>query len=141
LLSLVCYCAAMPPGIFASTSSLRLRVLTRSRETLCIWEACCLPRISVASHSWISSALLAVYLACFIRRDSREQTELESLYGAAFLEYASRVPAFWPRLSPASSGGEHFSWALYLKNREYEAAIGLVVAMVILWGIMLWRGL
>jgi len=97
---------------------------------------------SVASHSWISSALLAVYLAVFypvvIRR---EQTELESLYGAAFLEYASRVPAFWPRLSPASSGGEHFSWALYLKNREYEAAIGLVVAMVILWGIMLWRGL
>ena len=27
---------------------------------------------------------------------------------------------------------EHFSWALYRKNREYEAAIGLAVAMAIL---------
>lgn len=95
---------------------------------------------SVASRSWISAALLAIYLAAFypvvIRR---EQTELETLYGAAFLEYASRVPAFWPRLSPATSGGEHFSWALYRKNREYEAAIGLVVAMAILWSLMVWR--
>ena len=94
---------------------------------------------SVASHSWISTGLLAAYLAVFypvvIRR---EQTELERLYGAPFLEYASRVPAFWPRLSPTASGQEHFSWAIYRQNREYEAAIGLAVAMVILWVIMLW---
>ena len=96
---------------------------------------------SVASHSWISAALLAAYLAVFypvvIRR---EQAELETLYGSAFLEYASRVPAFWPRLIPAKANGEHFSWAQYRKNREYEAAIGVAVAMLILCGIMLWRG-
>jgi len=95
---------------------------------------------SVASHSWISAALLAAYLAVFypvvIRR---EQAELETLYGSAFLEYASRVPAFWPRLTPAKSGGEHFSWAQYRQNREYEAAIGLAVAMLILCGILLVR--
>src|SRR5258708_2121367 len=54
---------------------------------------------SVASHSWISSVLLAAYLIVFypvvIRR---EQTEIRTLYGGAFDEYASRVPAFWPRL-------------------------------------------
>lgn len=96
---------------------------------------------SVASHSWISAGLLAAYLGVFypmvIRR---ERTELESLYGSAFLEYASRVPAFWPRLSAATSGKENFSWDLYRQNREYEAAIGLAVAMTILWLIMLWRG-
>jgi protein-S-isoprenylcysteine O-methyltransferase Ste14 len=95
---------------------------------------------SVASHSWISALLLAAYLAIFypvvIRR---EQTELEKHYGSAFLEYASRVPAFWPRLSPAITSNERFSWPLYRKNREYEALIGLAVAMVILWLIMLWR--
>ena len=95
---------------------------------------------SVASHSWISTALLAAYLAVFypvvIRR---EQTELETLYGAAFVEYASRVPAFWPRLSPAMPSTERFSWALYRKNREYEAAIGLAVAMTILIVLMVWR--
>lgn len=95
---------------------------------------------SVASHSVISTILLAAYLAVFypvvIRR---EQTELEAVYGAAFVEYASRVPAFWPRLSPAISSSEHFSWTLYRQNREYEAAIGLVVAMAILVILMLWR--
>jgi protein-S-isoprenylcysteine O-methyltransferase Ste14 len=88
---------------------------------------------SVASHSWISTTLLAAYIIAFypvvIRR---EQTELKTLYGDAFDEYASRVPAVWPRMFPAKSSGEHFSWALYRQNREYEAAIGLAVAMAIL---------
>ena len=96
---------------------------------------------SVASHSWISTLLLGAYLAIFypvvIRR---EQAELKTLYGVAFVEYASRVPAFWPRLSPAMASTERFSWPLYRQNREYEAAIGLVVAMVILWILMQWRG-
>ena len=96
---------------------------------------------SVASHSWISTFLLAAYLAIFypivIRR---EQSELQLLYGQAFVEYAARVPAFWPRFSPAMASTERFSWPLYLKNREYEATIGLAVAMTVLWGLMLWRG-
>jgi hypothetical protein len=96
---------------------------------------------SVASHSWISSLLLAAYLAIFypvvIRR---EQSELKTLYGAAFVEYASLVPAFWPRLSPPMASTERFSWPLYRQNREYEAAIGLALAMAILWVLMLWRG-
>jgi hypothetical protein len=93
---------------------------------------------SVASHSWISTLLLAAYLAIFypvvIRR---EQAELKTLYGAEFVEYASQVPAFWPRLSPAMPSMERFSWPLYRRNREYEAAIGLAVAMAILWILML----
>jgi protein-S-isoprenylcysteine O-methyltransferase Ste14 len=96
---------------------------------------------SVASHSWTSTFLLAAYLAIFypvvIRR---EQSELKTLYGAAFVEYASHVPAFWPRLSPAMASTERFSWPLYRQNREYEAAIGLAVAMAILWVLMMWRG-
>jgi protein-S-isoprenylcysteine O-methyltransferase Ste14 len=96
---------------------------------------------SVASHSWISTLLLGAYLIVFypvvIRR---EQAELKTLYGSAFVQYASQVPAFWPRLSPARGSGERFSWQLYRQNREYEATIGLAVAMVILSMIMLWHG-
>jgi protein-S-isoprenylcysteine O-methyltransferase Ste14 len=95
---------------------------------------------SVASHSWISTLLLAVYLAIFypvvIRR---EQGELKTLYGAAFEQYSAQVPAFWPRLSPAMPSTVRFSWPLYRQNREYEAAIGLAVAMAILWILMVWR--
>jgi protein-S-isoprenylcysteine O-methyltransferase Ste14 len=94
----------------------------------------------VASHSWISTLLLAAYLAIFypavIRR---EQTELQATYGDAFVKYASQVPAFWPRLTPALASTERFSWPLYRQNREYEAAIGVAVAMAVLWMLMLWR--
>ena len=96
---------------------------------------------SVASDSWISTMLLAAYLTIFypvvIRR---EQAELKTLYGSAFVEYASQVPAFWPRFSPAMASTERFSWPLYRQNREYEAAIGLAVAMTILGILMVWRG-
>lgn len=96
---------------------------------------------SVASHSWISTVLLAAYLGIFypavIRR---EQTELQAVYGDAFVKYAARVPAFWPRLSPAMASTQRFSWPLYRQNREYEAAVGLAVAIAILWLVMLWRG-
>jgi len=112
-----------------------------TRNPLYLGSALLAAGFSVASHSWISTLLLAAYLAIFypvvIRR---EQAELKRLYGAAFLEYASHVPAFWPRLSPAMAPTERFSWPLYRQNREYEAAIGLAVAMAILWILMLWRG-
>jgi protein-S-isoprenylcysteine O-methyltransferase Ste14 len=94
---------------------------------------------SVASHSWISTTLLAAYLLVFyppvIRREERE---LKSLYGAAFEEYARQVPAFCPRLTAAARSGQKFSWSLYRRNREYEAAMGLVVAMAVLWILTLW---
>jgi protein-S-isoprenylcysteine O-methyltransferase Ste14 len=96
---------------------------------------------SVASHSWISTLLLAAYLAIFYPAViGREQAELRASYGEAFAKYAAQVPAFWPRLTPAVASTERFSWPLYRQNREYEAAIGLAVAMAILWALMLWRG-
>jgi protein-S-isoprenylcysteine O-methyltransferase Ste14 len=95
---------------------------------------------SVASHSWISTALLAAYLLVFypvvIRR---EQEELKAVYGAAFVAYASHVPAFWPRLPRVKMRRERFSWLLYQQNREYEAAIGLALAMAVLWFLMVYR--
>ena len=70
----------------------------------------------------------------------REEDELKALYGAAFDAYAAQVPPFWPRLLPVTASQERFSWSLYFQNREYEAAIGLVVALALLWVITLWRG-
>ena len=94
----------------------------------------------VASHSSISTIILAAYLGLFYPAViQREQGELKALYGAAFAEYAAQVPAFWPRIFPGTPSTERFSWALYRQNREYEASVGLAVALAILWALMLWR--
>jgi protein-S-isoprenylcysteine O-methyltransferase Ste14 len=111
-----------------------------TRNPLYFGSALLAAGFSVASHSWISATVLAAYLTVFypavIRR---EEGELKGAYGSAFVEYAERVPVFLPRLSAAATSGGHFSWDLYRRNREYEAAIGLAVVMALLWILMLWR--
>lgn len=97
---------------------------------------------SIASRSWIVAILLGVYFSLFysltMRRESRS---LAALHGAAFAEYAGRVPVFWPSLRAVKIGdGTKFSWSLYLRNREYRAAMGAAGAMALLWLVMRWRG-
>lgn len=93
--------------------------------------------VAVASHSWISAAIVCGYFALvyfFVMR--REEGELRSRYGAAFDEFARAVPLFFPRLTPAllsfSSAGS-FSPAQYRKNHEYQAAVGFVFLLALLF--------
>jgi hypothetical protein len=95
----------------------------------------------LAAGSWPAAALAAAYLAVFypgvIRR---EEQELRAQYGAAFEDYARRVPLFWPwapRVRIASV--ETFSWSQYRRNREYQALFGTIVAFGILVARMMWR--
>jgi Phospholipid methyltransferase len=94
----------------------------------------------LAAASWLAAAIAALYLAVFypgVMR--REEEELRAEYGAAFEDYARRVPLFWPR-PPAGSAGspEPFSWSQYGKNREYQALVGTVLAFAILAARMVW---
>ena len=111
-----------------------------TRNPLYLGSALLAAGFCVASGSWISTVIVASYMAVFYPAVIRqEEGELKLHYGPAFVEYAARVPAFWPRLSPATRSGERFSWSLYRQNREYEAAIGLAVAIAVLWAVMSWR--
>jgi protein-S-isoprenylcysteine O-methyltransferase Ste14 len=90
---------------------------------------------AVAMNSWTAVALLCGYFALFysvVMR--REEGELRFHHGAAFDEYAKAVPLFFPRvraakLGPGAAGA--FSIAQYKKNREYRAAIGFLLLLVL----------
>jgi hypothetical protein len=43
------------------------------------------------------------------------------------------------RFSNRASAGE-FSWAQYRRNREYQAALGVLAGIAALWAIMMLRG-
>jgi len=96
---------------------------------------------AVAMNSWIAAVLLCAYFAVFysvVMR--REEGELLFHHGAAFQEYAKAVPLFFPRVTAAklSQGVERaFSFAQYKKNREYRAAIGFLLLLVLL--VIEWR--
>lgn len=93
----------------------------------------------VAAGSWIAAAIAVLYIAVFypgvVRR---EEEELHAEYGAAFEEYAERVPLIWPR-PPRGTSAEPFSWSQYRRNREYQALAGAAVAFAILAAEMVWR--
>jgi protein-S-isoprenylcysteine O-methyltransferase Ste14 len=89
----------------------------------------------IATRSWISAAILLVYFAVVysvVMR--REENELLIQHGQAFLAYASAVPLFFPRMTPArmdGAGAGSFSLAQYKKNHEYEAAVGFLLLLLV----------
>ncbi len=91
---------------------------------------------AVAINSWISALVLCGYFALFysiVMR--REEGELRFHHGAAFDDYAKAVPLFFPRTTPAKVSQDAsvtFSLPQYKKNREYRAAIGFLVLLVVL---------
>ena len=95
----------------------------------------------VAGRSVWAGLVVAVYLAIFYPAVMRrEETELQQHYGEDFTKYAQAVPLFWPKLrrSTSNSSTEKFSGQLYRRNREYQAAIGFVLGLAVLWARMRW---
>ena len=96
---------------------------------------------AVAMNSWIAAALLCGYFALFysvVMR--REEGELRFHHGTAFDTYAKAVPLFFPRVTAAKLGKGpegKFSFGQYKKNREYRAAIGFLLLLVLL--VIDWR--
>jgi Phospholipid methyltransferase len=113
----------------------------RTRNPLYFGSALIAAGFALAGNSWLAAALLATYFAVFYTQVMRrEESELREQYGKAFDDYAATVPLFWPRLHVKSSGkGMHFSFAQYVRNREYHAAIGAALTIAVLLALAIWR--
>jgi hypothetical protein len=64
-----------------------------------------------------------------------EATTMGELFGEDYGAYAHGVPLFFPRLVPfkdVATADVRFDAGLYMRYREYQAAIGLVVAWSLL---------
>jgi protein-S-isoprenylcysteine O-methyltransferase Ste14 len=108
----------------------------RTRNPLYLGSAFLAAGFALAGGSWPGAALVLGYFAVFYTAVMRrEERELHRAYGSAFEEYAQAVPLFWPRLGAGAgaTGGRGFSWQQYFKNREYQALIGSVAGLVLLW--------
>ena len=90
---------------------------------------------AVALLSWPVAVVLAVGFAIiYIPVIASEERFLRATF-PAFEEYCRRVPRIIPRPTPARFGGEggkqaaagSFSLELYLRHREYNAAIGVAL--------------
>ena len=89
---------------------------------------------AVASRSWWVALIAAVmFFAIYIPVIRGEEAFLRSHF-PEFDEYTRHVPRLFPRLRPYEHSATTFSWDLYWKHREYNAAIGavfMIAAMVV----------
>jgi hypothetical protein len=114
-----------------------------TRNPLYLGSAVLAAGFLVAAASWIAAALAAAYFAVFYPAVMRrEEEELRARYGAPFVDYARRVPLFWPRppAPQAANTASDFSWEQYRKNREYQALIGSAICFFLLAFRMMWPG-
>lgn len=88
---------------------------------------------ALAGRSWLLGGAFAVlFVLVYWPVMQREARFLRREFPEAFESFARQVPLFLPRLSPFRGGGERFDWRLYLRNREYEAAVGYAGVMLFL---------
>jgi protein-S-isoprenylcysteine O-methyltransferase Ste14 len=65
-----------------------------------------------------------------------EAATLAEMFGEEYTQYAAAVPLLFPRPTPyraAEGSAVRFDFALYMRYREYRAALGLLVAWCVLW--------
>ena len=93
--------------------------------------------LAIASRSVGLGALFAaVFLGIYLPVIQLEQQHLRRLF-PEYAAYAARVPALLPRITPVAGDRRAFQWALYVKNREYQAAAGFLIGVLFL----LWKAL
>jgi protein-S-isoprenylcysteine O-methyltransferase Ste14 len=98
----------------------------------------------IAGYSLWAGLVVGLYFAVFYYAVIRnEEADLLRTFGAQFEDYATRVPLFFPRprvrsdeISTARSPENSFSWPQYKRNREYQALLGAVAGLVVVWGRM-----
>ena len=95
--------------------------------------------IAASSGVWLFLVLAALFatlfLGIYLPVMRVEASTLAALFGEEYERYAESVPLIFPRLTayrPAGVAAEKFDASLYLRYREYRAALGLLVA----WGVL-----
>ena len=84
-----------------------------------------------ARNIWLGALFAAVFLFVYLPVIQNEEQHLRRLF-PDYAEYASRVPALWPRWSAARKPNP-FRASLYLKNQEYQAGAGFAAGMLFLF--------
>jgi protein-S-isoprenylcysteine O-methyltransferase Ste14 len=92
---------------------------------------------------WFTALFMCLYLFIYLPVMLAEAETLRKLFPSEYGDYSGRVPLFLPRVTPhrrtrwqvfndPEKGGRRFDASLYLRHREYRAALGLLAVYVLL---------
>ena len=91
---------------------------------------------TIASGRWLLGLLFALlFLGIYFPVMRVESATLTQIFGDSYIDYAKKVPLFFPRLvryRNQASDRTEFDGSLYLRYREYRAVLGFLIA----WGVL-----
>ena len=91
-----------------------------------------------ARNWWIALGIVLLFAAVYLPVVWAEEARLRQAF-PDYAAYAAQVPRFVPRFSPvANSQTQGFSRELYLKHREYNAALGSGLMLLALAAKLIW---
>jgi len=93
---------------------------------------------TIASARWpLALLFVALFLGIYFPVMRVEAKTLAGLFGKDYERYAADVPLFLPRLRPYSgrNAASRFDAGLYMRYREYQAGLGLLIA----WGMLVFK--
>ena len=93
--------------------------------------------VLAARSWWIAVGVIVIFLAVYLPVIGAEETFLRERF-PEFEEYARQVPRLLPRWSAFHNSHGEFSWDLYWKHREYNAALGSVAMVAALAAKLFW---
>jgi hypothetical protein len=95
---------------------------------------------ALASRSWwIVAGIVLLFFAIYLPVIRAEEVFLRERF-PQFEDYARQVPRLFPRVHGSVADSGAFSWDLYRKHREYNAALGAAAMLAALAvKILIWR--
>jgi protein-S-isoprenylcysteine O-methyltransferase Ste14 len=88
-----------------------------------------------SGRPWLGLLFAALFLGIYLPVMRVEASTLSQLFGDDYARYAAAVPLFIPRITAyrdPKTVGVRFDPGLYLRYREYQAALGLALAWIVL---------
>lgn len=86
---------------------------------------------------WIAAGMALIFVSIYLPVIRAEEAFLREHF-PEYAEYAHQVRRLWPRLSSFGDTSGSFSWDLYWKHREYNAALGSIALLAALVAKLLW---
>jgi protein-S-isoprenylcysteine O-methyltransferase Ste14 len=112
----------------------------RTRNPLYLGSLILSVGFALASRSWwIVAGIVVLFFAIYLPVIRGEEAFLRVRF-PQFDDYARQVPRLFPRMRASGKNGGAFSWDLYWKHREYNAALGAMAMLAALVAkMLLWR--
>jgi len=90
-----------------------------------------------AREFWLALLFAAVFIGVYLPAIELEEQHLRRIF-PGYSAYATRIHRFLPLAKWPSAQGD-FSWPLYLRNEEYKALAGFLVAIAWLSWKLFWK--